>query len=781
MDWVVRVISKPWHVSFFLALSCLAIGLEGDAIADASKRSEGERLFDRVVKPTLESRCYSCHAEAADRIKGGLLLDRAAGLLQGGHSGPAIVPGDPDASLLIRAIRHEEFEMPPKGDRLDEETVEQFVRWIALGAPDPRAAPMIVLSGEVDLDAGREHWAFRPLDQKLVDATGEPLPRSIDGLVARRLAEAELDFASEAASRDLLRRVSFDLTGLPPSGEEADRFRGNGRSDAYERLVDRLLASPRFGERQSQIWLDVVRFAESEGFEYDRPLPGAWRYRDYVIGAFNRDKPYDRFILEQLAGDESVSATEEELAAAVFHRLGAVRRNAGNPDIALSRNEVLTERTDVIGAAVLGVTVGCARCHDHKFDPISQRDYYQLQAYLAATAEHDVVLVEPDAVADWKRRMESIEKSLKALGKRVTRAKGNEQARLKAEMAALEATKPAPLPTIPTIRNDFENVTPMHILRRGIWERKGAPVGMKPLDVFVGAARSELPLTHPTPRTELAHWLTKEHTALTARVIVNRIWQHYFGEGLVETANDFGRNGMKPSHPYLLDFLAGELLRHGWRLKPIHRMILLSRTYRQSARIAPGDRATRVDPNNRLFWRHSPRRLTGEELRDSMLRTAGVLNERLGGASVMLPVEQDLINLLYKPEQWQVTATATEHFRRSVYLVAKRNLRLPFMEAFDQPALLTSCFRREASTHAPQALELLNGTISNQLARHFADRLRAETEGDPSRIADLAFTIALGRAPSDAERRSVEGFLEDNSVKEFALALFNLNEFLYVF
>jgi hypothetical protein len=598
--------------------------------------------------------------------------------------------------------------------------------------------------------------------------------------VSNLLQQQGLSIASPASQSDVLRRLSFDLTGLPPSQEDQGSFLNNGSPDAYRRLVDRLLASPKFGERQSQFWLDVVRFAESEGFEYDRHLPDAWRYRDYVINAFNSDKPFDRFLTDQLAGDEMESTSTESLSAAIFHRLGAVRRNAGNPDIALSRNEVLTERTDVIGAAVLGLTVGCARCHDHKFDPISQKDYYQLQAYLAASKEVNVDLASTKELEEWAEKNKALEKKLTSLKRQQSKAKGAEKERLLSAIEVLESTRPADLPKIPTIQNDFEKATKIHVLKRGVWELKGEPVGMKPLDVLVGEEGAGKTSDSINPRSRLANWLTDPSHPLTARVIVNRIWQQYFGVGIVATANDFGRNGAKPSHPKLLDFLASELIRRDWQLKPIHRMIVMSHAYRQSARVEASALATRIDSDNRLLWRHTKRRLTGEELRDSMLSVSGVLNEKQGGKSVLLPVEEDLVKLLYKPDQWQVTRDPTEHNRRSVYLIAKRNLRLPFMEAFDQPALLTSCFRRESSTHAPQALELLNGQISNQLATFLSDRITRSDES-PKNIARAGYRFALGRDPSEAELSLAVPFLEAGSVKEFALALFNLNEFLYVF
>jgi hypothetical protein len=494
----------------------------------------------------------------------------------------------------------------------------------------------------------------------------------------------------------------------------------------------------------------------------------------------NRDKPFDRFLTEQIAGDEIAPDDVECQTASAFHRLGPVRRNAGNPEIALSRNEVLTERTDILGTAFLGLTIGCARCHDHKLEPIAQKDYYRLQAYVAATDEHDVVLAPDSQRTAWEETTRKIKDEMETLKKRIKGATGAEKARLKAEMAELEDRTPDPLPTIPSTTNDFEHRTAIHVLRRGQWENKGEPVGPRPPGVLVPNDLPELPAGVPDPRTRLARWLADPKHPLTARVFVNRAWQHHFGDGLVKTANDFGTKGERPSHPELLDWLAAAFVEGGWRFKPIHRLIVLSNTYRQSSRSPLAAEAGRNDPENRLLLHFRRRRLSAEEIRDAMLAASGRLNLKAGGPSVMVPVDPELTKLLYKPSQWKPAASQAEYDRRSIYLLAKRNLRLPFMETFDAPALTTSCARRETSTHAPQALELLNGRLSNELAEAFADRLAKESGGDPGKMVDRAFRIALGRSPTSEEKVISSAFLRDQPAKEFALAVFNLNGFLYV-
>ena len=750
--------------------------------------TDGARLFREKIAPVLEAECFRCHSAEAEKLRGGLRLDSRASLLEGGDSGPAIVPGKSGESLLIQAIRHEDgMAMPPKKPRLSEQIVADIARWVDLGAPYPAASGTQV-SFSSTIQQARSHWAFQPVKKAVPPSVQDAawVHNPIDAFILARLEERRWHPSAPAERAEWLRRVTFDVTGLPPSPEEIEAFVGDPSPDADERVVDRLLAGPRYGQRWGQHWLDLVRFAESEGFEYDRHIPDGWRYRDYVIDSLNRDKPFDRFVVEQIAGDELAPGDRESETASIFHRLGPVRRNAGNPDIALSRNEVLTERTDIIGATFLGLTVGCARCHNHKLEPISQKDYYRLQAYLAATEEHDISLAPPAHVKAWEESRKRIQGEIKKLQAKSRKASGSEKARLAMEIEAMQDSIPPPPATIPAIRNDSARRTPIHVLKRGVWENKGEPVGPRPPSVLVADDLPELPPDLPDPRSRLARWLASPEHPLTARVIVNRLWQHHFGMGLVKTVNDFGTKGDRPSHPELLDWLAATLVEGGWRLKPIHRLILLSGTYRQSSRVGRGSpdpapyAAGRDDPENRLLWRFNRRRLEAEEIRDAMLAVSGRLNARAGGLSVMVPVAPGIVSLLLKPSQWRVARDEAEYDRRSIYLIAKRNLRLPFMETFDAPALLTSCGRRESSTHAPQALELLNGRLANELAEAFADRLRKETGGEPRRTIDRAYRLALGRPPTPREKALAMEFLRDQPLAEFTLALFNLNGFLYV-
>lgn len=599
----------------------------------------------------------------------------------------------------------------------------------------------LVLAASLRADSPTpEHWSLRPRGRPAVplaaNADRSPARNPIDAFLLARLGREGLHLSPQADRRTLIRRLSFDLTGLPPTPQQVAAFVEDPAPDAYEKLVDRLLASPAYGERWGRHWLDVVRYAETEGFEYDRHRPGAWRYRDYVLDSFNRDKPYDRFVREQIAGDELAKEGDHELhVAAGFHRLGPVRRNAGNPELVFSRHEVLTEMTDVLGVVFLGLTAGCARCHDHPFDDFSLQDYYHLQAYLSATQERDLKLA---------------------------------------------GAQPPPWSTISTVQNVPAQRMPIHVLKRGNEQRKGKLVGPRWPRSLAGEGSGELPPDVADPRTHLAGRIASADNPLTARVLVNRLWQHHFGKGLVETANDFGVNGSAPSHPELLDWLANEFVAGGWRIKPVHRLIVLSSTYRQASQVSGSHPGVAKDPTNRLLWRFPRRRLSAEEVRDAMLLVSGRLNERMAGPSVMVPVEPDLVQLLYAPSQWAVTPDRGEHDRRSVYLIAKRNLRLPFLEAFDQPDAQTSCATRESSTHPLQALELLNGRLANELAKAFARRLRLEAGPERARVVECAFLWATGRLPTAKEKELAVRFLAQQSLEEFALAVLNLNAFLYV-
>ena len=726
-------------------------------------------------------------------------------------------------------------------------------------------------------------WAFRkPVrvdSPRLSDPDWAKNP--IDAFVLARLDKAGLKPSPPASKSALLRRVAYDLTGLPPTPKELDDFLADDRPDAYERVVDRLLASPHFGERQAQHWLDVARYAESNGYEADGERPNAWRYRDYVVRAFNDDKPYDRFLTEQLAGDLMDQGADaprspdaaERLIAAGFNRCGPVHQTSGNVDQAVLRQELLTEMTNGVGAAFLGLTVGCARCHDHKFDPIPQADYYRLQAFFGAAQPKEIDLAMPAEREENQRLNEALNAKITPLRKQaadieapvrdrlreakkakleapyrdalaVEAAKRTPEQKKLAEQAdtlikvtwdeivdalppadrarraelrrqanALEATRPAPPAQAWTVAEDGSPRF-SYVLKRGSLSQKGARVEPGLLSVLTnpGANAPGTPAA-TLNRLDLAKWLTRPDHPLTARVIVNRLWEHHFGRGVVATPDDFGAHGEPPTHPELLDWLAVELVEHGWSLKHVHRLMVLSNAYRQDSRSADAD-GRRIDPDNHLLWRMNRRRLDAEALRDGALAVAGTLNPAVGGPMVKTPLEPEVYDRLFSEGEpdglWLVTPDPRQHTRRSLYLFSKRNLHLPLLEVFDQPDTLSPCPVRAVSTFAPQALVLMNGPFLHEQSKAFAARLLREAGPDDAGRVDLAYRLALARPPRDAERRTALDFLAAQTellrdrlrarrpvgvpadtpdgvdpaaaaaLADFCLAMLNRNEFLYV-
>ncbi len=632
----------------------------------------------------------------------------------------------------------------------------------------------------------RRHWAFQPRMTPAVPAFTDPADRAwvknpIDAFILARLQKEGLRPAPEADRRTLIRRASFALRGLPPTPEEIRSFEADKSANAWEKVIDSYLASPQYGERWARHWLDVVRFSETDGFEYDTHRNGAWRFRDYVIQALNEDKPYDRFVMEQLAGDELDRKNEALRVASGLQRMGPLRKNAGNQEVASSRAEVLTEMTNIVGAAFLGVTIGCARCHDHKFDAFRQSDYYRIQAYFAATHEKDVVLATEQEQAAWKEKAKATDEEIKKLKAALRGKVGEERTSLEKQLEDATDRLPAPLPALFSVENDFSRATPIHLLERGEYTRPKDKVGARPLGVLLPEGTPERATLPENPRTKLAEWIVEPENPLTARVMANRMWYWYFGRGIVATPNDFGKMGLRPTHPELLDWLANDFVAGGWKLKRMHKLLMTSSTWKQSYD-SPGFAAGQEkDPENKLLWHSGRRRLEAEELRDAMLAVAGRLNTKMGGPSIMVPVDKELTNLLYKPSQWVVAADKSEHDRRSIYLIAKRNLRLPMMDAFDSPDMQISCARREQSTHAPQALELMNGEFANQMAESLAARLTKEAGNDPKKIAARAWELATGRAPNAKEMALAGQFLSGpRPLREFALAVLNLNSFAYV-
>lgn len=588
-------------------------------------------------------------------------------------------------------------------------------------------------------DDDRAHWSFAPLDRPLVPDTDSSWPRNeIDSFILQRLRDAELTPAPEASRLTLLRRLCFDLTGLPPSLAQMERFLNDDSSDAYERLVDRLLESAAYGERWAQHWLDLARFAETDGFEHDKVRPDAWKYRDWVIKAFNDDMSYDEFVRLQLAGDE---AGREHRVATGFLTCGP-----DMPDINLQeerRHAFMNEMTSTVGSVFLGLQIGCAQCHDHKYDPISQLDFYRLRAFFDPAFRF---------------------------------SKNN----------------------VASLPNGNRPGTASHLMIRGDFRRPGELVEAS-FPRIANSTRTEL--THPADRknlrTQLASWMTQPDNPLVLRTIANRIWQHHFGEGLCSSPSDFGVMGDFPEHDQLLDWLATEFPRRGWSFKNMHRLIVTSTTYRQVSRL-PTDASTEVaaawqqslksDRRNRLWSRMSRRRLEGEAIRDAMLAAGGLLSERRGGPGIRPPLPDELVQTLLK-NQWPVSKDPEDYHRRSIYLFVRRNLRYPLFEAFDKPDTNFSCPRRNRSTIAPQALMLLNSKLSLDAAKGLATTIvdsSGESSVDWTHRIRQAYLRTLSRHPSPGELKLAVDFLNESSDGEMAaltdlcLALFNLNEFLYV-
>ena len=693
------------------------------------------------------------------------------------------------------------------------------------------------------LEAARSYWAF----QAPVPLT-DPSPASawsrtfVDSFILRKLHAEGLEPSAVAAKERLLRRVYLDLTGLPPTPSQTEDFLADDTPLAYERLVESLLASPHYGERWAQKWLDVVRFADTDGFERDGYREHGWRYRDYVVRSFNADKPYDRFIREQVAGDELFPNDTDALIATGFHGAGPRHVTSGNQDKEEARQEVLTEMALGIGQSILGLTVQCARCHDHKFDPISQKDYYSLESFFMATEIEDRQIASAETKATYDRAVEAHEERVKPIKdqlaeieapfndrvrerkraaldpafraaleipederteeqKRIAKEAESQikpvwydilplmpedvrarRAGLRQRLHTLALEKPDP-PAAAFAVNNRDEAPEAYVLQGGDYRRRGEPV-QPAFPSAVGALGLEIPSGAEGRRTALAQWLTHPDNPLTARVMVNRIWEFRMGAGLLSDPNNFGALGGTPTHPELLDALASRFARGGWSVKAMDRLIVLSNAYRQSMEI--DQLKASVDPGNRWYWRAHRKRLAGEAIRDTVLAASGSLNRSLGGKPVRIPIEREIYDLIFteaEPDNlWPVTPDRSQHDRRSLYLLNKRTVRLPFLANFDQPDTMTSCAVRPRSTHALQSLSLLNSDFMQAQSRAFAARLRrACGTGNAGCQIDRAYRFALARRPTPAETRSAEAFLasDPERLQDFSLALLNRNEFVY--
>lgn len=775
---------------------------------DSATEREQVKYFEQHVRPLLVKHCYDCHG--TEKQKGDLRVDSLGSLLAGGESGPALVPHAPADSLLMEAVRYESYEMPPSG-KLSDEQIDILEKWIEMGAPWPgqSAVAKAKTSGDKITDEDRAFWSFQPLANPVLPEVSQPdwCRNEIDHFILQKLDESQLTPAPEASPETLVRRLYFDVIGLPPTPEQIGEFLADSSPAAYEKLVDQLLASPHYGENWARFWLDLVRYAESDGFRKDDYRPDAWRYRDYVIKSFNADKPFDQFTREQIAGDELAPHDPEVLVATGFLRHGIYEYN--QRDARTQWQDMLNDITDTVGDTFMGMGMGCARCHDHKFDPILQKDYYRLQAFFAnLSMPYEVALATPDeraaydqqlqiweeATAEIRAKLAEMEdpklkslevKSVKAfpeetqeiyykpeaektsyekqishlvylqvLDRQQTLAntfKGDEKKTwetLKEELAAFDHLKPKSLPNGMTVADYGVQAPPVFIPSK---ERLGEvqPGFLTIFDPEI--ARIEQPgieLETTGRRSTLAAWLTEDRHPLTTRVIVNRIWKEHFGSGIVDSPSDFGHLGELPSHPELLDWLATQFVKNGWSLKWLHRQILLSATYRQSSQRPDTQQAMLLDPTNRLYWRANVRRLTAEQIRDAQLAAAGKLDTKSGG-----PGE-----------------TAATSKRRSIYTKVMRNSRDPLLAAFDLPDRMTSAPSRNVTTSPSQSLMLINGDWTLARATEFAKRLQSSgTASLESQLREL-FLTTLGRAPTERELALLLQYLEQSIAAQEAAA-----------
>jgi hypothetical protein len=795
--------------------------------SDSFAQEKETLSFEKTILPIFEAKCMRCHGEK--RQKAGLDLRTKAAIIKGGESGVGLKPGSLKESLLWEKIRTDEM---PEGDvKLTPAEKETIRRWIEAGAPgEAKVAPPSNVDLQVS-DEDRKFWAFQsPVRPKV-----PPLKVSnpIDAFILAALQKQQLTLSPEADRLTLLRRVSFDLTGLPPTLKDIDDFLNDKTPSAYEQVADRLLASPHYGERWGRHWLDLAGYADSEGIlDADYVRSAAWRYRDYVIRAFNSDKPYDRFLQEQIAGDElidywSVYQTQKELPAEVVEALiatGYLRcaSDTSRPDFVSIKNapgyyfQTLDDTLKIVVSSTMGLTVQCAKCHSHKYDPIPQTDYYRMQAIFMsgyrpgqwipqvqrklneATAVQEKDAKEHNAridaeIAPLKKQQEGLKKMEKEPD-----AKAKLQ-KLTADIKALESKKR----TFAEIRAfyDLPGEAKTHLLKRGEYLHPGPEVTPNVLRALANYKSFEVPARPKDAKTSgrrlaFAKWLTSPNHPLTARVMVNRLWLHHFGQGLVTTPDNFGKTGSPPSHPELLDWLACEFMSAkpqekrsvpgGWSIKRIQKLIVTSATYKQQSGYQPKVHAgaKQIDPDNRLLWRQRLRRLEGEAMRDALLAVSGTLNPQQFGPPVPMVRSGDgEVN----------TPADPSGNRRSIYLQVRRSQPLTFLQLFDQPVIETNCTRRETSTVASQALTLLNSDFMNRQADALAGRVLKEQPTDPT---SQALRLAFSRPATDKEKALFAKFLDQQTqqhaktqqppearrraVADLCHMLLSANEFAYV-
>ncbi len=828
------MLGRTFHLVLGLAAFCAGL--------TPARAATGAKIeFETDIRPILKAHCFHCHGEG-EKLGGGVDLRLRHFMAETKtEDGLVLVPGNPEASLMLKLVKS--GDMPKKEKKLGGEDAALIEKWIQSGAPTATAEPKDLPKGFVVTDLDRRFWSFQPISRPPVPKwTGADRVRtSIDVFILSKLREQGLGFAPEAGKVTLIRRAYYDLLGLPPPPEAVEEFVADDSPDAYERLVDRLLESPQYGERWGRHWLDTAGYADSNGYaEADSARPHAWRYRDYVIRSLNEDKPWNDFITEQLAGDELARVTKENaearaadsrarelLAATGFLRMAPDGTGDDAGDQNLARNQVMAETLKIVSTSLLGLSVGCAQCHDHRYDPISQVDYYRMRAIFEPAmdwknwrnpserlvslysaedrkkaGEIEAEARKIDEAADQLRKEllekvfdkelaklpEDIRETVKTARNTPGNKRSAEQVALlkkypsadvqgaldlydpeankkvtakQAEASKLRATKP-PEPAVPALTETAAKTPETFVFHRGDHEQPKQKVEPGELEVLqTAAAGPGLVFTNKEPglassgrRLAYARWLTSGRHPLVARVLVNRFWLEHFGRGLVNSTADFGRQGERPTHPELLDWLAREFMDGGWRLKPLQRLIMISTVYRQSSR---HEASLRSDPDNRFYGRMKLRRVDAESLRDSILAVSGKLNPEQYGAPV--PIARDEAGRVVSGRQKTngagdpvlVEPVGDQAFRRSVYTGFRRSLPLTVLEAFDEPVMSPNCPARQASTVAPQSLMMLNDTFIAQQARSFAERLQAEHPGDARKQIQRAWRLAFNMAPTDQE------------------------------
>ncbi|MCA9076789.1 MAG: PSD1 domain-containing protein [Planctomycetaceae bacterium] len=783
--------------------------------------------FEQHVRPLLESRCLKCHGEK--KQEGGLRLDSLDAMLKGGESGPAIVRGHAKNSLLIEAVNYESLEMPPDG-QLTEREIETLTDWVTAGAPWPASLAQLREQANSITEADRNWWAYQPLREPSIPHVSdrEWVRNPIDAFVLDKLEEKQMSPAPQAERVGLVRRLYFDLIGLPPSRDDVERFLSDDSPDAWDRLIDRLLADSRYGEHWARFWLDLVRYAESDGWNQDAYRPHIWRYRDYVVRSFNADKPYPLFVREQLAGDEMPGDDPDQLIATGFLRLGIYEYN--QRDARSQWDNIVNETTDVAGDVFLGMGMSCARCHDHKFDPILQTDYFQLRAFFEPLVWRDDITGATDQqrveyeqkLNAWKKASREVQTKIDALLnpyfdkkwkstaekfpveiqdcfytpanertswdeqmaylvsrqfeeegggplKNMSKEDKGTYEELKKELAAFDHLKPAPLPILMSVTDHDGEISPTVIPDDGSQTPidPGFPTVLEADSVSVNPQSFEASESSGR-RTALAEWIGHPANPLTTRVIVNRIWQQHIGQGIVPTTNDFGHLGQMPSHPELLDWLTVTFIERGWSFKELHRLILTSSTWQQSSSHPDATDHEQKDPAEQLLWRAPVRRLSAEQIRDAMLSATRIMVDTSGGPS------EDSTSL-----------------RRGLYIKSLRNTPDEFLDAFDRANGLKSIGIRSATTTPTQSLFLINGTFPVECASKLAARLIADDLETAAALMDELFSRVWGRPPNSGERQQAIDFVgtqptervtsqQQERLTDLCHLLLNSNEFLYV-